>query len=77
MIETPEDMHQARRSLGWSVSQMADALRLAGTPKSSADYVRQMESGARSISGPVTVAVEAFLTGFRPEGFTESGPDRI
>lgn len=73
MIESPDDIRAARQRLGWSVSDMAAALRLAGNPKSSADYVRQMEGGSRAISGPVTVAIEAFLTGFRPDGFTDAG----
>jgi transcriptional regulator with XRE-family HTH domain len=55
------ELKAARRSLGWSVYQMADALRLAGDTKSGGDYVRDMENGKRPISGPVSVAVESFL----------------
>jgi len=49
---------------------MARALRLAQVETKGPDRVRDMESGAREVTGPVTVAVEAFLTGFRPHGFT-------
>jgi len=49
---------------------MARALRLAGTPDKAATRVREMESGNRPISGPVAVAVEAFLSGWRPAGWS-------
>ncbi len=45
---------------------MADALRLGGSSEKGGQRVREMESGTKEISGPVAVAVEAFLTGFRP-----------
>ena len=70
-ITTPDDLKAARQSLGWSLRQMARALRLAGTPEKAATRVREMESGTRPISGPVMVAVEAFLTGWRPEGYAD------
>jgi len=70
MIETPADLKAARQALGWSLSQMADALRLA--PPKGAQRVREMEAGAREISGPISVAVEALLSGWRPEGFDVS-----
>lgn len=70
-IHTPADLKAARHELGWSLRQMARALRLAGTPDKAATRVREMESGARPISGPVMVAVEAFLTGFRPAGWRD------
>lgn len=70
-ITTPADLKSARQSLGWSLRQMARALRLASAETKGADRVREMEDGRREISGPVTVAVEAFLTGWRPEGWTD------
>lgn len=69
MIQTGDDIADARKRLGWSVYTLARALRLAGDRETTATRVRQMERGAREIGGPTTVAVEAFLTGFRPEGF--------
>ena len=42
-----------RAALGLSVSQMADAVGLAGAPDNRADYWRQIENGARNISGPL------------------------
>lgn len=65
MIETPADLKSARHALGWSVSEMARALRMGDTDQA-AKRLREMESGRRDISGPVAVAVEALLTGWRP-----------
>ena len=31
-----------------------------------------MEAGKRDISGPVQVAIEAFLSGWRPTGWSET-----
>ena len=64
-------MKAARLALGWSLRDMARALRLAQIETKGPDRVRDMESGARPISGPVSVAVEAFLTGFRPDGWRD------
>jgi transcriptional regulator with XRE-family HTH domain len=64
-------MKAARLALGWSLRDMARALRLAQIETKGPDRVRDMESGAREISGPVTVCVEAFLTGFRPSGWRD------
>jgi len=64
-------MKAARLALGWSLRDMARALRLAQIETKGPDRVRDMESGARDISGPVSVAVEAFLTGFRPSGWRD------
>jgi len=33
--------------------------------------IRRYESGECPVPGPTSVAVEALLTGFRPEGFEE------
>lgn len=69
-VTTPADLKAARQRLGWSLRDMARALRLAGTDAKAATRVREMEDGRRDISGPVCVSVEAFLTGWRPDGFT-------
>lgn len=58
---TGDEMKAARKRLGWSTYQMGDALRLSGTTERSAQRVREMEKGQRDISGPVSVAVEAFM----------------
>lgn len=70
-ITTPDDLKAARQELGWSLRHLAQALRLAGTPEKAATRVREMEDERRDISGPVAVAVEAFLTGWRPQGWTD------
>ena len=69
MIVTGPHLRQAREALGWSHAEFARALRLAGGPKQGEKRVREMEAGQRDISGPVTVAVEAFLRGFAPHDF--------
>lgn len=71
MIETPEEFADARRALGWSVYQMARALRMGGDRDQVGKRVREMENGAKPISGPVAALTEALLQGFRPEGFRE------
>jgi transcriptional regulator with XRE-family HTH domain len=69
MIENGTHLKQAREALGWSASDMARALRLAGDRSQGEKRVREMEAGKRMISGPVTVAVESFLHGYKPVGF--------
>lgn len=72
----PEDqLRAARLILGWDEWQMARALRLAGTPDKAAARVREMETGRRDISGPVQVAVEALLSGWRPNGWQDRLPE--
>lgn len=70
-ITTPADLKAARHRLGWSLRQMARALRLASAETKGADRVREMEEDRRPLTGPVCVAVEAFLTGWRPEGWSD------
>lgn len=62
-----EELKAARKELGWSLADMADALRLSET--SGRDSIRKMESGKINISGPISVAVEAFLAGYIPEDY--------
>ena len=70
MIRTGPHLKQAREALGWTPAELARALRLAGGESQGAKRVLEMESGRREISGPVTVAVESFLHGYCPVGFT-------
>lgn len=70
MITTGDDLRHARERLGWSLSQLADALRMQGEADA-CTRLRKMEAGRRPITGPISVAVEAFSDGFRPEGFRE------
>jgi transcriptional regulator with XRE-family HTH domain len=69
MIQGGDDLKRAREQLGWTLFVMARALRLGGDREQSSKRVREMENGARPVSGPVAVAVEGFLEGHRPEGF--------
>lgn len=68
---TPDEFFQARKTLGWGMGLMGRALKLGRWydpedigPKT---RVRSMENGRREISGPVSVAVGAFLAGYRPD----------
>lgn len=71
MADSAAELKVARKMLGWNQLTMARALRLAGTPEKMAARVNDMEAGKRDISGPVQVAVEAFLSGWRPSGWSE------
>lgn len=69
MIVNGADLESARKRLGWSVFDLGRALRLKGGRDAQGQYVREMESGRRDVSGPIAVAVEGFEQGARPEGF--------
>ena len=69
MIRNGAHLKQAREALGFTPDELARALRLAGGEAHGEKRVLEMESGRRSISGPVTVAVEALLRGFLPSDF--------
>lgn len=56
---TPAQLRFARESMGWSSNQLGQAVRLSASIAGS--HIREMETGARPISGPITVCVEAFL----------------
>lgn len=66
MKQTKEDFALARSLLGMSAPEMARALRMG---KGSDRTIRRYESGECPVPGPTSVAVEALLTGFRPEGY--------
>lgn len=61
MIETREELKEARRSLGLSITEAADLLRVRP------DYLREIETGRRNMTGPITVAMEALIAGWRPD----------
>ena len=59
---TAEEFKAARKQLGMTVRQMAEALRLSTT--NGYRMIRRIESGEIAVSGPISVAVEAMLAGF-------------
>lgn len=63
---SPEDFAAARRSLGWSCYELAEALGLSGSRKLAGQKVRQMEHGEWRITGSIARVVEALLSGWRP-----------
>ncbi|CAN5400228.1 hypothetical protein BH10PSE1_BH10PSE1_35120 [soil metagenome] len=71
MAAPAAELKVARQILGWDPLTMAQALRLAGSPEKLEARVLDMEAGKREISGPVQVAIEAFLGGWRPNGWIE------
>jgi len=68
VIETGDHIRQAREAMGWTPEELGRALRFSD--KHGGSRILEMEAGKRQISGPVTVAVEALLKGFVPDGFT-------
>jgi hypothetical protein len=71
-VVTGQELFEARATLGmlWGLgkplgpNELARALRLG---KNGAARILEMERGTRAMSGPVSVAVEAMLAGFRPQ----------
>lgn len=63
-----EDFKNARQELGMSASQLARTLRMG---KCADRTIRRYESGESPIPGPVTVAVEALLSGFQPTEYED------
>jgi hypothetical protein len=69
---TPDQMRVARHNLGYKwgkdrplhMSELGRALRLKGRDIGAS--VRDWEGGHTPISGPVEVAIEAMLRGFKP-----------
>jgi DNA-binding XRE family transcriptional regulator len=61
---TPSKLKLARTYLGYSLTDMADALRLS--PTTGATTIRKMEAGKVNITGPISVAVDAMLKGYDP-----------
>ena len=68
MSITKDEFKNARQDLGMSAAQLAKTLRMG---RRADRTIRRYESGESPIPGPVTVAVEALLTGFRPKKVEE------
>jgi DNA-binding XRE family transcriptional regulator len=60
----PDKLKLARHRMGYSVNEMADALRLS--PANGGTTVRKMEAGKVNITGPISVAVDAMMKGYDP-----------
>lgn len=70
---TGPDLRRARLSLGFTLYDMARALRLSGGRDASIKHLRAMESGEKPVSGPVSRVAQALLDGWRPAGWPEPG----
>jgi hypothetical protein len=70
---TPEKLKLARHSMGFSVNEMADALRLS--PANGGTTVRKMEAGKVNITGPIMVAVDAMMKGYDPFDYEDDEYD--
>jgi DNA-binding XRE family transcriptional regulator len=66
---TPDKLKLARHHMGYSVNDMAAALRLS--PENGGTTIRKMESGKVNITGPISVAVDAMLKGYDPFDYEE------
>lgn len=80
IIQTGADLRRAREQLGWTQFDLALALKLEAPARDGnparmkiATRIREMENGTRDLSGPISVAVEAFTNGFRAAHFDEVG----
>lgn len=71
MAGSAAELKVARQILGWDALTLARALPLAGPPEKLTARILDMEASKRDISGPVQVAMEAFLSGWRPTGWSE------
>ena len=71
MIYDGGDLREARLELGFTVTEMALALRMK--PESGNRALRRMEAGDKEVTGPIAVAVEAMLEGFAPEHMEDEG----
>jgi hypothetical protein len=61
---TPAKLKLARNRMGFSINDMAAALRLS--PANGGTTIRKMEAGKINITGPIMVAVDAMLKGYDP-----------
>ncbi len=66
---TPAKLKLARNRMGFSINDMAAALRLS--PANGGTTIRKMEAGKINITGPIMVAVDAMLKGYDPFGYGE------
>ena len=69
---TGPDLRRARHALGFTLYDMARALRLSGGRDAAIKHLRGMESGDKTISGPVSRVVQALSDGWRPPGWPDS-----
>jgi DNA-binding transcriptional regulator YiaG len=67
MAMTPDAIRAARRQLRLTQSGLAAALRLANPDTNGKRTIRNWETGSTPISGPASVALEAFLSGWKSE----------
>lgn len=70
---SPEDIKALRHRLGWSVNELAEALKLS--PAHGGRKVRRWELGELELSGPAEVALEAIEAGFIPAHMNEENTD--
>jgi hypothetical protein len=70
---TPEKLKLARNYMGFSVNEMADALRLS--PANGGTTIRKMEAGKINITGPISVAVDAMMKGYDPFDYEDDEYD--
>ena len=70
---TPEKLKLARNYMGYSVNDMAAALRLS--PENGGTTIRKMESGKINITGPISVAVDAMMKGYDPFDYEDDEYD--
>jgi DNA-binding XRE family transcriptional regulator len=70
---TPEKLKLARNHMGYSVNEMADALRLS--PANGGTTIRKMEAGKVNITGPISVAVDAMMKGYDPFDYEDDEYD--
>lgn len=68
MSFTKDEFRNAKQELGMSASQLAKTLRMG---RRADRTIRRYESGETPVPGPVSVAIEALLTGFRPADYEE------
>lgn len=69
-VRTGEDVAKARAVMGMTQEQLATALRIQGASRR--NTVLRWENGKIALPGPVSVAIEALLTGWRPTNHKES-----
>lgn len=60
---TASELKAARKQLGMSISELAQMLRMGS---GGARKVQRFEAGDEPVTGPVSVAVEALISGWRP-----------
>lgn len=70
-VRTPEEFKKAREYMRLTQPELAVILRIPEPDFAGRNTIRRYEEGlnARGISGPVQVAMEALLTGWRPTGY--------